>query len=434
MKHYVLVIRTRASAVLYPGDQFTINCNSHDKRAFQLTFRTSYDTTKEFSAPLPKDLWVEARGPADSIHDAAEVFGNTALEINGILALAANAYTGNLQAELVFSNDPQATEHEYFQSFIGEMPITTVPGRRINVSIANALIQAVAKHPDRKRLTRAIAQYVEALQSWRPGREISCLAHLYMGVEALTKAVIRAELRNSGQTEKELAAAWGIADSLSAREWANAFNMEVRRRLIFGGDAKALSDARLVSDGFEHGFSDFDEMRKPAHEVLIKTASYLRTAIIKTIGIDPTLEKQASSQDYSVPRGPLIVTRYFYGTLLGKADQLAAKGQYYPIVQWRTSLKNVVFNEKGIFSFTPSEKMTPVLGDGVQLRLQGWEVWDGSTIRDPQEPMPEVSHEPVKIEMDQPAARQAMLARKDLIVTGAIAGALLLVTLLGLCV
>jgi hypothetical protein len=115
-------------------------------------------------------------------------------------------------------------------------------------------VKALAAHPERARLLRTTVQYVEALRSWSPGREITCLAHLYMGVEALTKAVVREHLRRTGGSEDQLLIDWQVD--------RKRLDSEIRRRLIFQGDEHCFSKARAVSDGFEHGFTDFSEMRK----------------------------------------------------------------------------------------------------------------------------------------------------------------------------
>ena len=48
---------------------------------------------------------------------------------------------------------------------------------------------------------------------------------------------------------------------------------EVRRRLIFSEDQEAYAKAKAVSDGLEHGFSEYHEMQVPAREVVVRTAS-----------------------------------------------------------------------------------------------------------------------------------------------------------------
>lgn len=247
-----------------------------------------------------------------------------------------------------------------------------VPGRRIDPELVRALIQALAAHPKRQRIQRAIAQYTEALQSWRPGREINCLAHLYMGIETITEVVLRNHL--AGRSEQELASEWCVEPKL--------IRSETRRRLVFSGDEVTYKKAKGVSDGFEHGFSDVEEMRKPASEVILKTAAYLRQVIIETLKIDATLQARALGADYAKPRGPITVVRYLYGTLLGKAEQLAMPDQSYPHMVWKSKIKNVAIGADGRFNFTPEETATAKIGEGVKFVPSRFEAWDGSTMRE----------------------------------------------------
>src|SRR5262249_16442929 len=131
----------------------------------------------------------------------------------------------------VFDVSPATNEHEFLQCFIPDAPLTVVPGRRIDVEIVGAFVQALAAHPERQRLQRATVQYVEALRSWHPGHEISCLAHLSMGVEALAQASLREHLRKSGRSEDEIAAEWKVdeTDKLQRRK---RIDVEARRRLV----------------------------------------------------------------------------------------------------------------------------------------------------------------------------------------------------------
>jgi hypothetical protein len=239
-------------------------------------------------------------------------------------------------------------------------------------------VKALAAHPERSRLLRATVQYVEALRSWSPGHEIACLAHLYMGVEALTKAVLREHLRRTGGSEDQLLVNWQVG--------RKQLDSEVRRRLIFQGDEQCFNKARAVSDGLEHGFTDFSVMRKPAYEVIVQTAEYLRRAIIVLVDLDPSLVERVLGRKYNTPRGPLKLVHYMRGTLIGKPEQLAATEQLYPIFEWSTKLKDVQIGEDGSYGFVPDQTLTAKLGKDVKFHLTSFEVWDGSTINPAPEP------------------------------------------------
>jgi hypothetical protein len=200
-----------------------------------------------------------------------------------------------------------------------------------------------------------------------------------MGVEALTKAVTREHIRSSGKTEEQLAVEWHVddPDKLKRRKGIEA---QARKRLIFRGDAECLKQARVVSDGFEHGFSDFSSMRKPAQNVIVKTAAYLREAILQTVGIEARLLERALGPKYSAPRGPLMIVRYIRGKLTGTAEHLAGAGQPYPSFHWHSGLENVEIGKDGLYGFTPKENLTANFGPDVHMSGLVYEAWDGSKI------------------------------------------------------
>jgi len=382
-----VVARTHGSAIFLPDESFSLNCTSSNGESFTLRFATSYHD-EGFDVPVPRNFWVEARGPAPNLDSAVELFGNTALEISALIALAANASMGFLEVELAFDVTPELDEHDFLQSFLPDSPRNLVPGRRIDMEVLEAIVRALTNHPERDRLNRATTQYVEALSSWRLGYEITCLAHLYMGVEAVTKAVFREYLRKMDKSEHKIVEEWGISNSDKLKR-RKEIEGQARRRLVFQGDAECARKARSVSDGFEHGFSDFGKMRKPARETIVQTAEYLRRAILETLGIEKKLLDRALSEDYRGPRGPLALVRYLRGTLTGHPEQLAAEGELYPIMNWRSSLRTIQIGENGKYSFRPNETLTGKFGAGVQLKIRRFEVWDGCSITAPSpEPSP----------------------------------------------
>jgi hypothetical protein len=116
-------------------------------------------------------------------------FANASLSVLPVLGLSANAAIGEPEIELGFENTAGITERSYFQSYIPPERDNLYAARSIDVSATVALLRALGAHPDSERLLRGANQYRIALQSWRLGRETLSLAHLWMAVEALTKAL-----------------------------------------------------------------------------------------------------------------------------------------------------------------------------------------------------------------------------------------------------
>jgi len=375
MGTFVVAGKCRASAIFNTNETLTVNCALLERPPFTVTFWTEYGGA--FEIPIPLFLAFEARGLANSIKEAGEIFANWARGLNTIIALAVNADTGLLEPELIFDASPEKDQHDYFQVFIAEDAIRAIPNRRIDVGLVQGLMAAIAKHSQADRLRRAAAQYSQALSLWRPGHEIECLAHLYIAVEAISKAVLRDHLRRAQISEDELAEKWKVEGTTKLERRKN-IESEVRRQLIFCNDIACYREARKISDGFEHGYSDYDEVRKPAQELIVRCAHYVRRAIISILDLEHSVFERLFEPNYAEPRGPVSIIRYLRGTLSGKAEQLAAPDQRYPIMHWRTRIKSVIVDTEGKYSILPEETLTAKIGDGIQFHAVSYEIWDGS--------------------------------------------------------
>lgn len=168
-----------------------------------ITYATRY--LKNDRPILPGDLWIEIKGKAKNLEVALVAFANAGLSMFPILTLSANAVTKTPDIELGFDNTPDITERDYFQNFIPPETEEIHIRRKIKIKATVSLMKAIATHTDSERLRRAANQYMLALESWRLGQETLTLAHLWMAVEALTKAKLRTERLAHGLTDIELA-------------------------------------------------------------------------------------------------------------------------------------------------------------------------------------------------------------------------------------
>jgi hypothetical protein len=67
MKTYIVVLRSRASAIFYPDDALSLSyvIQGREQAPITLTFTTAYDANTGFDVPPPRDLLLEARGSAE---------------------------------------------------------------------------------------------------------------------------------------------------------------------------------------------------------------------------------------------------------------------------------------------------------------------------------------------------------------------------------
>ncbi|HEX4292908.1 MAG TPA: hypothetical protein VHZ29_02105 [Rhizomicrobium sp.] len=369
MPVFTVFARSRASAIFFPGKALDISFDTGGGKT-RLVYRTEYRSG--FDAPLPTDFCVEVNGEANGIDEAVQKFHQLALDAALIIAFVVNADLGHLEVELAFDSSPNLVEHAFLQTFIPDRPILHIPGRPIDPDAVNKFQALLVGHKERDRLQRAIVQYCEALRRWTAGNGLICLGHLYMGVDALTKAVLRDHLAKNGKTENDLLVEWDID--------IKRLDGEVRLRFIFDGDKVCFQAAKQISDTFEHGYDDFAKLRQPAAQIVVKVARYLRRAIIMLAGASPELSEQLLTGTYGGARGPFTLVKKLRGTLVGTLDKLAQDGKPHPRFDWQSSVKRVILDENGIYGFDPEETMTGRFGDGTVLRDGSYEIWDNQLV------------------------------------------------------
>ncbi len=189
---------------------------------------------------MPGHIWLEVSGSASSLDEAAEQFSRSAVVFLPVVAIAANASVDDPEMELAFETTATASERDFLQCHIPDEQGAPRRGRRIDPIATVALLEAIQRSVHRERVLRAVNQYRLSLQSWRFGYESIAVAHLWMAAEALTKAVLRAEIQRRGLTsEADLASALGVD--------IKVLDSTIRRQIIFAGDTECYENGKGAS-------------------------------------------------------------------------------------------------------------------------------------------------------------------------------------------
>jgi hypothetical protein len=129
----------------------------------------------------------------------------------------------------------------------------------------------------------ACGHYVEALRLWGESGKPLVLLHLYIAVEALTKALYRRELASAGIAEDDFMQSIGIDPADKDAEYRALAH--TRLTTIFQGDNATYQAIREASNGIEHGYANVAEIWAVPFEVAEKTARYLRSAILSSVDL-----------------------------------------------------------------------------------------------------------------------------------------------------
>jgi hypothetical protein len=151
--------------------------------------------------------------------------------VNTLLQLSANAGGWPLKLRLMVAGELSAASFR-------QLPLE--PQVRHAINARNADIEATqelwharwSKGDD--RVARAAVQYELALRRLEYDEFPLALVHVYMGVEAVAKEVVRSECSRSHLSEEQLGRTLGLDPAMD--RFGSALESEVRRQLIFQGD------------------------------------------------------------------------------------------------------------------------------------------------------------------------------------------------------
>ena len=189
-----------------------------------------------------------------------------------------------------------------------------------------------------------------------------------MSLEAITKAKTREECKARGlKKEQELAKNLGVE--------LNLLDATVRKDLIFKRDDECYKKAREASEGFEHGFLDYDKIRELSKDIRHRMAGYIRNAIFEICGLDDNTFKILTGEPFNKPLGYWPIVKYIRGQLIGEGEELARPGNAYPIMRWKPIVKSCKVSPDGKLNITLEENFTAEIAKGISFRPYSYEAW-----------------------------------------------------------
>ncbi|MHB1189159.1 hypothetical protein [Thiobacillus sp.] len=310
----------------------------------------------------------------------------TANEYLRQVAFGANAWHGLLNIHLAYESTHGCRQRTFFQNWVTDERGLPRVARTIDPDLMYRLLAAMTQlsRKDRPRIIRAITQYTDALQHWKLGNELYALAHLYMGVEAITPTAIRWEIARRGLSDrKELERA--VLNPPKPRLWFRitrflylraggyippaSLDTWARREVIFRGDIETFKTAKAASDKLEHGLAQHDEVHQLATKCVEKCASYLRNAILDLIPLSDENRTALSTKPYATPASTGGFDRQLLATITCEQGELAALDQAYPFVRWEFDLENFRVADNGAHEMRVTQKITPVIGENANMQI-----------------------------------------------------------------
>jgi hypothetical protein len=387
LKTYTVVMRCRESLIRIPPERgIRIAPMRSQYGDYELTIQQRTEQLPHIRTPIPREPWIEVRGPAPALEVAINIAVVSASDYVRQLAFGANAWHGIVDVHLAYESPNGSTEQKFFQNWVVDERGLPRVAREVNPDLMYRLLVAIAKMPqeERPRLVRAIVQYTDALQHWKPGNELYALSHLYMGVEAITPLVIRREIAIRGlSNRKQLEEALNgpPADSFALRfatylyrkaggYVASRLEPWARRDVVFRGDKDTYRAAQRASNQLEHGSAHHADIQSLAAKSIAKTAQYLRETMLQLLEVEDADREQLTKDTYAGPLNVGGFERQLLGVIRSKDEQFAHPDQLYPYVRWEFNLLDYKRNEAGASEMRLNQKINPVLGPNAMLTIE----------------------------------------------------------------
>lgn len=387
LKTYTVVIRCSESLLRIPAERgIRIAPMRSPHGNYELTLLQRTEQVPHIKTPIPRELWIQVRGPAPSLEVAINIAVASASDYVRQFAFGANAWHGLVGVHLAYESTDGSTERQFFQNWVVDERGLPRVAREVDPCLIYRLLLAVARMPqeDRSRLVRAIVQYTDALQHWKPGSELYALSHLYMGVEAVTPLVIRREIASGGlRNRKQLEEALNgpPADSFVLRVATYLYRKAgghvpsrlepwARRDVIFRGDKDTYRAAQRASNQLEHGLAHHADVHSLAAKSVAKTAEYLRETMLKLLQLDDADREQLTKGKYAAPLNAGGFERQLLGVIKSNDEQVARSDQLHPYVRWEFNLLDYKRSEAGANEMRLNQKIHPVLGPNAFLTIE----------------------------------------------------------------
>lgn len=363
---YVAVFRGGASARFLSDEGFAFNTREADGRLIHFEVYTRH-VDEGLSYPTPRELVIEASGPAESTDDLLRRANPTARNVATWLGFIANAAVDDIEAHLAFDNTTARTERSFVEVHVPDERGMVRQGRKIPIDEGcDALGRIFELGDEGDFVRRAIANYNLALERWYFGGETLVLASLYVAAENLDKAVVIARARDAGVSLAEYAKSQGLA--------LRKFQAKLRREVIFRNDEEAYNLAKDAVDGFEHGSMDLGEVFRRAEQACPKVFEYIRAAIVDLLGVAPDTRDLLLGDKYGQPLDAQSMRTLVRGAFVNVGEELAAPDERYPLLTWTRGLARLELGDDRQLNASIRENMTLKCADGVQFRHMGIEI------------------------------------------------------------
>jgi len=367
---YCVVMRTWSRLVIDPGEAIGFNASSSTGLVHLRIFTNHVEEGHEVA--VPRELVIQAVGPAPSLNAAISSFYSTARPFGDILAFCSNATVGLLEPHIAWDDTVGRTERDFMEVYLRDDRGLPLPGRRLKLAETGAVLRLMGGLPDRDAaaLVGVMSRYGVALSHWYLGGETAAFTYLWFAVEALTKLVVSRKIHAEGSPDR-VADKYGMVHngSVSVRS-LEAF---LRRNWVFQKDPRLHDDAFEVSNGIEHASMPLGEIHPKTAVLAPAVFSVLRGAVLRLIDPDGEATAGLLTGRTALPLDT-VQRRIVRGQFVNVLDELAHPDLLYPVLEWSPKVDSLARTENGDYNMVYTDKLTVRCAPEVQFRAASIEI------------------------------------------------------------
>lgn len=245
---------------------------------------------------LTQALAIELIGEAETLEDAVQRYGTFAAAFIAPTVVFANASVPRADLYLVASEPDEDRCGEFLQRApLDGARRTPIIARQMSASALQVAFERLVAHEQQARLWRAMEHYAESLRHQQPFTNLMATELLQVAVETLTPVVRRrllaeADLLDNPEGKHALAVRMGFEPADEGdRKHLYKLDAYIRGELVLR-DKQLGKRLTGLSDGLEHGFSEFASMHAKAADLHDETARATRRAILAELGVADELD------------------------------------------------------------------------------------------------------------------------------------------------
>lgn len=301
--HYVLLAEADAACRFEKGATILINLDTPEYKG-ELSFSTRQVSFGDSLPPMPGPI--DARAELFSTLDLMKIgssVGSLIRSIMSTISVASNAVVGLAEPTFLAEVTEGIVPRPVFQA-LSKLPSRKAPqkGSVVDPAASLALVQAAnIESQTGAYLSRAIEYYAIGLQYLTPDTMALAVMHLFIAAENLKLLAIQ----RCGIAVDELAERQRMAMKLEPfrdeKDKRRAAENYCRDQFVFHGDHNAHRSAISISDGIEHGFANFGEVKALAGECALAVAHHVRHAIVELANLGPQHAARLCDSKYDTP-------------------------------------------------------------------------------------------------------------------------------------